>query len=229
MNIKAVLIYSYRAGFQNQLEHQLMMQHIPIIDFVDPDFSWRRRMMMNMEIAAQNPDDLLVFLDAWDTLLLGTRQEIADLRLDKGVTFAAQKLCWPDFSLEGAYSKKSPRERSPWKYINSNPMAGLGKNVFKALDWGWKRFPLKTDTNLMSEPDVCEKFLAQLYLKAPKKFDLKLDTECRLSQVFRKSLPGDLYLDDDRIINMVHRTKPIFLHANGRTVVPEELIDARFA
>lgn len=225
MNIKAVLIYSHRAGFQVQLERQLMMQHIPIIDFVDHEFSWRRRMMMNMEIAAQNPDDLLVFLDAWDTLLLGTRQEIADLRLDKGVTFAAQKLCWPDFSLEGAYAKKNPRERSPWKYINSNPMAGLGKNIYKALDWGWKRFPLKTDTNVMQAYDVCERFLGQLYLKAPKKFDLKLDTECRLSQVYRKSLPGDLYLDDDRIINMIHRTKPVFLHANGRTVVPEELLD----
>ena len=224
MNVKAVLIYSHIAGHQKQLEHQLMMQGIPIIDFVDPDFSWRRRMMMNMEIAAQNPEDLLLFLDAWDTLLLGTREEIFNLRLDKGVTFAAQKLCWPDFSLEGAYKKKNPREGSPWRYINSNPMAGLGKNVYRALDWGWKRFPLKTDTVMMQAEDVCERFLAKLYLRAPRRFGLKLDTECRMSQVYRKSLPGDLYLDGDRIINMIHRTKPIFLHANGRTIVPEELL-----
>lgn len=229
MEIKAVLIYSHKAGFQEQLERQLTEQNIPIIHFRDALFSWKKRMVRNMMIAEENPDDVLVFLDAWDTLFLGEKSELVKFNkrhVGDGIVFAAGKLCWPDSLRASEYKKKNPAERSPWRYINSNPMMGLGRNIHKALNWGWKRFPLKEDTVLIQAHDVCERFLTDLYLKSPRRFGLKLDTECRLSQIYRKSLPGDLFLTDEkRIINMHHRTQPIFLHANGRTVVPEELLD----
>ena len=225
MEVKAVLIYSHKAGFQRQLESELKEAGIDLIGDEMFDFSWRRRMIRNKEIAKEFPDDLLIFLDAWDTLLLGTKQEILDLNLHEGVTFAAGKICWPDRDRESDYKRRNPYEKSPWRYINSNPMAGLGKNIYRAINWGWKKFPLKEDTVLIQAHDVCERFLTELYFKAPGRFGLKLDTECRLAQLYRKSLPGDLYLTDDkRIVNMFHRTKPIFLHANGRTIVPDELI-----
>jgi hypothetical protein len=227
MNLIAVMVYSHKAGFQEQLERQLSEQEISFIGWQDHDFSWRRRLLLSRDIAKDCPGELLIFLDAWDTLLLGTKQEILDLHLEKGITFAAGKLCWPDFSRQEEYEKKDGHVKSPWRYINSNPMAGLGKNIAEAIDWGWKRFPLKEDTKLIQAQDVCERFLTDLYLKAGKKFDIKLDTECRLNQLYRKSVPGDLYLQGNRIVNLVHRTQPIFLHANGRTVVPPELLDER--
>ena len=218
MEVKAVLIYSHKACYQPQLERRFDEEGIPTIHYVDPGFSWIRRMEMTMKIAANNPDDLLIFPDAWDTFFLGTKEEILGLGLEDAITLPAGKMCWPDPSRASEY----PETKSEWKYINSNPLIGLGSRLSEALEWGWKRFPLRDDQEYVFE----ERFLTDLYFsRARKRFNIKLDTECRVTQLYERSKPKELYLHEGRIINMFHRTKPIFLHANGRTIVPEELLD----
>ena len=221
MNLLAVMIYSNRGGQQNRLERQLADQKIPLLQYTIPDFSWRRRTLASLDIARNYPDRVLLFLDAWDTLLLGTREEIEALPLDEGVTFAAQKFCWPDEAREPEY----PKHNSPWRFINSNPMVGRGESIAAALSWGWERFPLTGDTNSCEDYDVDERFLTNLYLSEARcKFNIKLDTKCELNQIFLASVPGDLWLENGRLFNMIHGTCPIFVHFNGHTNIPEGLL-----
>ena len=225
MNLMAVVIYSIRGGVQDKLEAKLVSEKIPLLSLTIPDFSWRRRTMASMRIAHHYRDNTLIFLDAWDTLMLGTREELEALPLDEGVTFAAQKFCWPDDTQEPQYKAIQPEDVGPWRFINSNPMAGLGSSISEALEWGWGKFPIKTNTNLCEAYDVDERFLANLYLsEAREKFNIKLDTHCELNQTYLASIPGDLWLENDRVTNLIHKTKPIFFHANGRTNIPEELL-----
>lgn len=225
MNLMAVVIYSTRGGVQDKLEAKLASEKIPLLSLTIPDFSWRRRTMASMRIAHHYRDNTLIFLDAWDTLMLGTREELEALPLDEGVTFAAQKFCWPDDTQEPQYKAIQPEDVGPWRFINSNPMAGLGSSISEALEWGWGKFPIKTNTNLCEAYDVDERFLANLYLsEAREKFNIKLDTRCELNQTYLASIPGDLWLENDRVTNLIHKTKPIFFHANGRTNIPEELL-----
>jgi hypothetical protein len=221
--IKVVMVYGQRGGLQDKLEAKLVKERIPVIQHSIVDFSWRRRMLESVKIAWDNPEHLLLFLDAWDVMMLGSRDELEALapELEDGVTFAAQKTCWPDHTREKEY----PKANSPWRFINSNPMAGLGRNIATALEWGWARWPIKTNTNSVEEYDVDERFLTNLYLsEGRERFNIKLDTECRLNQTYLASVPGDLWMADGRITNLIHGTKPIFVHFNGRSEPPEALL-----
>jgi len=234
--IRGVLVYGERGGLQDRLEKRFYEERIPLIQHTIVDFSWKRRLEATMEIADFYSQDTLIFLDAWDTMFLGDSMELHGLHLDDGVTFAAQKFCWPDKSREDEYDDIQglcrfkgapviPDGIGPWRFLCSNPMAGLGQRIADALYWGWSRFPMKTNTNSTEEYDVDERFHTNLYLsEARKMFNIKLDTQCRMNQNFLASVPGDLWLEDGRITNVIHGTKPVFVHFNGRSEVPEELL-----
>jgi hypothetical protein len=226
MNLMGVVIYSHRSGLQDRLEQRFVEEEIPLLSVTLPKFSWRRRTLLSADIAMRYPEHTLIFLDAWDTMMLGSREELETLPLDEGVTFAAQKFCWPDHTQSSQYDEIQDFETiGPWRFINSNPMAGLGRNIAAAIEWGWERFPIKTNTNSTEEYDVDERFLANLYLsEAREKFNIKLDNRCELNQMFLASVPHDLWLEDGRITNLIHRTKPIFVHFNGRSKPPEALL-----
>jgi len=225
MNLMGVVIYSTRGGLQDRLEAKFASERIPFLSYTIPDFSWRRRTMASMDIASHYPDRTLIFLDAWDVLFLGGRDELKALPLDQGITFAAQKFCWPDAKQQPQYDAIQPEDVGPWRFINSNPMVGLGSTIKECLSWGWERFPIKTNTNLCDEHDVDERFLANLYLsEARDMFGMKIDTRCELNQTYLASIPKDLWLEDGRITNKIHNTKPIFVHFNGRTNPPEGLL-----
>lgn len=227
--IRGVVVYGHRAGIQDRLEKTFFQSRIPLISHSIVDFSWRRRMIESRDIALAHPEDYLIFLDAWDTMLLGGRddlEEYAEKHKDS-VTFAAQKFCWPDKTREPEYDAIQPEGIGPWRFINSNPMAGKGWRVGAAIEWGWQRFPIQTNTNSCEEYDVDERFLTNLYLsEARERFKIRLDTRCELNQTFLASIPGELWWDHKqaRIINKVHNTKPIFIHFNGHTNVPEEML-----
>jgi len=224
MNIMGVVIYSQRGGFQDRLESKFYDERIPFLSKAIIDFSWKRRIDESIDIGLRYPDHFLIFLDAWDTIFLGTRDEIEALDIKDYVTFAAQKYCWPDETRVDEYNaiQKNP---GPWRYINSNPMAGMGWRIASALSYGRNLFPLKTHTNLCDQYDVDERLLTSLYLsEARESYNLRLDTRCELNQTFLASHPGELWLENGRVTNMIHNTRPIFVHFNGRTNPPQELL-----
>jgi hypothetical protein len=202
----------------------MLEEKIPLIQHSIVDFSWRRRIIESMVISSMYLNDTLIFLDAWDVMFLGTKKDLLALNLHEGVTFAAQKTCWPDKTREPEYDAIQDNP-GPWRFINSNPMAGLGKNIYSALEYGWLRHPIKTNTNSVEEYDVDERFLTNLYLsEAREKFNIKLDTRCELNQTYLASVPGDLWYESGRITNMIHKTKPVFVHFNGRSEPPGILL-----
>lgn len=219
----AVCIYSHKSGLQETLEAQLAAQGIEYLPVVEPSFSWKSRALRTLEVAKAHPDRLLLFLDAWDTIMLGTKAELMNLGLERGITFAASRLCWPDEKRYVDYNNRQAFQlMSPWRYLNSNPMTGLGSSIASAMEYGWQRWPIVGDSadTRVADGDVCERFYTHLYLDTD--FDISLDTECRVSQIFLCSTPGDLAVANRRIYNTRTHSWPIFLHANGGVSVNME-------
>ena len=211
-----VYVYSYSAGYQPDLEKQLDKAKVDRLPVQIDNFSWRTRALKTMDVAREHIDRVLIFVDAWDTLFLGSKEELMALRLDDGITLAASKVCWPDVDRYTDYNKKQAFQTiSAWRYVNSNPMAGLGRNIAEAMEWCWERWPIKGDSCDVKTADgeVCERFFTHAYLDSP--FKIKVDTMCRLNQIWLCSTPGDLYLSGNRIYNCMTGSSPVFLHMNG--------------
>ena len=191
---------------------------IPYIAEFDPDFSLRRRQLWMSDVGWKYPNDTLIFVDGWDTVLLGSLREFEKLKLEDGILVAGSKDCWPDPERESEYGYI----KRPWGFVQNSPVAGLGKNSARAIDWGWQRLPILEDSKyMMSAGDA--RFWTNLYLNSP--FGIKIDSECRLCQIFYDTVPGELYMANRRVTNLVWGTKPLFLHANVRSVIPPALYD----
>jgi hypothetical protein len=230
------LLYSHRADYQPLLEWQLKQAgleqlHVPIVDF-----SWRRRQLVTLQVASEHPNRLLIFPDAWDTVLLGSKNELETLDLSGKVTVAGAKVCWPD-NRQADYAKKfgaklvgdawiAEKWSPPWKFVNSNPLAGLGRDIAKAIGWGLVHHPLVGDSSDVRVPsgEVCERFWTNIYLDGPAHLNVQIDFMCRLNQTYLCNESEDLQIIDGRIYNTVTGTYPVFLHLNGKHLLPEGLI-----
>lgn len=222
-----VTICNRKGGYQEELEKRLHEESIDYLCvFIEP-FSWRLRVLKTLEIAKEYPGRPLVFVDAWDTLLLGTKAELESWFFSHtGITLAASKKCWPDTERYLDYNvKQSGKVMTAWRYVNSNPMAGLGRDIAAAMEWTWAKAPLEGDSSDTREPNgnVCERFYTTMYLDAPLD-SVKVDSVCRLNQIFLCSTPGDLYVANGRIHNLRTGSKPIFMHLNGKIEFPLELL-----
>lgn len=232
-----VLIYSHRADYQPLLEWQLKQAGLEQLHVVEPDFSWRKRQLVTRSVASEHPDRLLIFPDAWDTVLLGSKSELEALDLRGKVTIAGAKACWPD-DRQADYARKYGAELvgdtlitekwvSPWRYVNSNPLAGLGRDIERAITWGWERFPLvgdSSDVNVTSG-EVCERFWTRLFLDGPDWLNVHIDSMCQLNQTYLCNDHGDLEIANGRVRNLVTGSLPVFLHLNGHHLLPDGLIE----
>ena len=217
--MKVVLIYSHKSGTQDMLESQLMAAGIETVHMWVP-FSWKKKIEIEYMVSRENPDDLLLFIDTWDVEFVGTKQEILDLHLEDGITFAAAKMCWPQPEKKPLY----PAEESPWGFVNGGLVAGLGKNIAAALDWGLCRFPITKHTSSLFEDfeHIDQRFLTDLFLEGRDRFNIRLDTRCEAMQVFCGLKDRELFFDGSRMVNTVFGTKPIFLHVNAGSVEIKE-------
>jgi len=80
------------------------------------------------------PEDVVVLLDAWDTVLLGPAAELrgklgAMGLLEPGgwVLCAADRLCAPEYKLAPRMERLYPRIATPWRYPNSGGFAGTAE------------------------------------------------------------------------------------------------------
>ena len=223
-----VYIYDVPGGYQGLMEKQLDKAGVERLPVEIPAFTWGNRIIRTMQIAEEYPDRVLFFLDAWDTLFLGQKSELETLWLDGLIIFASQKRCWPD-PVEDKYNVwYEGKVSSRWRYLNSNPMVGLGASIAKVLRWGWERFPLPGHTNdtCDAEGNVCERFYTNLLFKTPKEWGLRIDTHCEFGQTTTGNLPGELAFRDGRVTNLITNTQPPFLHLNGRMQFDVSLLDA---
>lgn len=214
--------------YQAELDRQLTAKGIKHMDIRISNFSWIARIDKTAEICEQYPDRTIFAVDAWDTMFMGEKFELADSRWEQGITFAAQKRCWPD-PIVGFYDvfwEFKPHSR--WRYLNSNPMAGLGKNIAEMIRWGQKVCPLQgnASTCLDVSGEVCERFYTNIMIRAGRKFNMKIDTRCELSHTTTDCTAGEIEVSEFRIRNRVTGSLPIFLHLNGSYQFSERLLGA---
>ncbi|HZY78083.1 MAG TPA: hypothetical protein VFE50_01075 [Cyclobacteriaceae bacterium] len=129
--------------------------------------------------------EVVLFSDAYDAVILGTRQEInRKYRLkNRSVVFSAEPLCWPT----RAIASKFPLTVSPFRFLNSGGFVGEAGTICDIIN----------DT-LSTEHTRMFPWSNQIYWQEQflRKQDLiGLDTECDLFGVL--GIPEDLELVKD--------------------------------
>jgi hypothetical protein len=196
-------------GYFRSLTRQV---HSAGIDFLWKQlvpFSWRRLLLWELEVAQAYPQTTIVFVDSWDMLFLGTRDELVEVLSDQSLLFHSEKVCWPHSYKANSY----PAATSQWRFVNGTGPAGSADSISAAIEYGMSHFPLLGDGTGTFDVtiDNDQRFWTDVYLSGMG----KLDTECRLSQSLVDAKNGDFTIRDGRLINNVTGTKPLFVHANG--------------
>lgn len=161
--------------------------------------------MVNAYNYAKKTDCTHLFItDAYDVLVLGTMQEALDKIEDKDcILFNSEKGCWP-------YAEKwkplYPQVKSDWKYLN-------GGACFVKVDLFIKLF----EENPIQHTDNDQVNLTEIYLNKRHRYNLKLDTDCKVFQTTAFEAPDDFKVSNKILTNTKTGTQPIFIHGNGGT------------
>lgn len=151
-----------------------------------------------------------LYTDCWDTLALGPPTEVISKfkALDCKILIGVEKACFPNDERDKYHRIENyPESPTAWKYINGGGCI-FDIEYFKEL---CNQHPFSNER--MMDPD----WLAELYLSHPDQ--IKLDYQCSIFQCLAHSNPEDEWVKDidNRIQNVTTKTKPIFIHGNGRT------------
>lgn len=155
----------------------------------------------------------LFICDAYDMFVLSTMKDAIRMIKDTDcILFNAEKACWP----YSEWGKEYPIVNGPWKYIN-------GGAAFVEV----KRFIQLFEENPMKHTDNDQVNLARIYLDKRDRYNMKLDTDCRLFQSIAFEHPGDhhyVFPEYEKIpdmpgfmVNSINKTMPIIIHGNGKT------------
>jgi len=219
----AVLIYSHKSKYQEILERQLLRAEIPFIESVLAPFSWDGLILQQRQIARQNEDKLLVYLDAWDVVLIGDHKTLYEQRFENGIWISGEKNCWPDKARHEEYVKKQGERVGPWRYVNTGVIVGLGCKIADAMDWGLKNCPLQKSTNSILDPNGTDmKFWTDLYLNSPAR--INVDSNGELAYTMTGANRGELASINGKWTNTITWTMPIFAHANGGGTIPAVML-----
>ena len=200
-------------GYFDALQSQV---HAAGIDFIYQQlktFTWAGLVDWELALAKSFPDALIAFCDAWDMLFLGTRREFEDVVGAQPLLLHAEKACWPDSSKASLY----PPADSPWRFVNGTGPAGTGAAIADAIEYGMAHFPITGDGHDVydTSKDNDQRFWTDIYLAGIG----KLDTECRLSQSLVMAANGDFAVKDERLVNKITGSRPLFVHANGASAM----------
>lgn len=152
-------------------------------------------------------DDIVLFVDAFDTLVLADKQTITDrfLAMNVPILMSAEKNCFPRDLLS-----KYPADTttSPFKYLNSGTYIGYAGAL---LDW------LENMTIDLKRND--QGAVTEFYLGPKNRNSMVLDKHCTLFLCLVR------VSDDEVVIDPVQKTVyclptssfPCVLHANGKS------------
>lgn len=150
----------------------------------------------------ENPDvKELVFVDAYDVIMLSTPQEVqGKIKNRKKMFVSVEKVCWPEPVLSLLY----PKTKSEWKYINSGTYYAP-RDVFMKL---FDKFPPKHDQD-------DQLWLTNIFLSSPNSF--VLDYDCEVFQCHSFVKEDDYEYKDGRVHNLKTGSKPVAIHFNGKS------------
>jgi hypothetical protein len=214
--------FSEGRGYMSELEASLAKNEVAYVASWTRDFSWADTVLWAGQLTKGLGDTPTVILDAWDTIMVGTREELVAAIPTDHILLAGDIACWPDDRIADY-----PVGDSPWRYVNTAPMCGPADLIHKAIEYGWTHWPIDgTSNDMHAENGTDMRFWTKLFLDSP--MPIKIDSKCEFSQCLHRAPPDSFLVtaaQPPRLFNMVTKTKPIFVHANGKSVIPQELLD----
>jgi hypothetical protein len=174
------------------------------IEVLNPSVSgFGEQMPYIIEWCKKNRRERVMYVDAWDTIALAPMTEIFEkIPLDAEFYGGAERGCWPDGNLVGAF----PNLELPYKYP-------CGGTWIANTDWlieMAERFP-----NVEKHND--QHWLQLVFLKSLKEGrDVQLDN---FGEVFQSLMldPVEAFkIENGRVENILHQTQPVIIHGNGK-------------
>jgi len=150
----------------------------------------------------QNPDvKELIFVDAYDVLILSTPQEVEEKIQDRSkMLVSTEKACWPQSDLASEY----PETKHEWKYANSGTYYAP-REVFMDL---FENHPPQYESD-------DQLWLSLLFLEHSDK--IVLDYDCEVFQCHSFVAEDDYEYKDGRVYNLKTKSKPSIIHFNGKS------------
>lgn len=149
--------------------------------------------------------DLVLSMDAWDTLCFASHDEIVSKFWSFGhpMVVSAERNCWPDAKMASRYP--SIATNSQYRFVNGGGYIAQTEYLVTMLEeWGVSK-------DFRQESD--QRFLTQVFLKNPR--CMRLDTECVIFQTLWELTSADFIQGGRRIINKENFSMPCIAHGNG--------------
>jgi hypothetical protein len=211
LNPRAYLFSTHESGQQELLVKQLAAGPFePHVVPIEKPFTWEKKLRAELE-AAQNedPERLIVFTDAWDVVY--QQGPIPTLPVGH-VLIAGEKNCWPDRDVQGQY----PMGPTPWMFVNAGGIYGRAGDIAEVMEAYIRAGDLSDDQRFWTTV-----FLEQLYFTFPR---LVIDYQCSLFQTLFLTASDEVVIQDGWMVNHRTRSLPSFLHWNGGSNWPQEIL-----
>lgn len=175
------------------------------------------------------PDDPVMLIDAWDTMIIGPADEFrhkmahAPYAIDPVPWTAGERICGPDFFKANRIDVVTPDMKTPWRYPNAGAMCGRAAGMLQLIEdllAGSRTSdsePFPEDGN---DQDRLHAHLLELG-EAKKPLPYQVDSRCGIFQCLYEA-ESFWKLEDDggilpRLRNTLTGERPIVLHGNGHT------------
>ncbi len=157
------------------------------------------------ELQNYQDDDLVMFVDGYDVLINEEEYGIIEryLTFHCKVLFAAEKVCWPDRSLEPYF----PEPANGYRYLNSGCFIGVVSELKKIV----------SDT--INDTDDDQLYFQRKFLS--KKYDMKLDHEGYVFQCISMVEDKIGLNKHNQITNSETRCTGVVLHGNGGPIAKD--------
>ena len=160
--------------------------------------------LMKKYLSSIDEDTIVMFIDGYDTFISSNKETILEryLGFNKDIVFSAEKVCWPDKSLESLH----PSSHTQYKYLNSGTYIGTVK-ALKTL------FAAPIEDH---EDD--QLYMQKAFLRNQK--NIALDVE---SYIFfcLAAAEKDIKISKNSIINSATNCTTCVIHGNGGEATKE--------
>ena len=150
-------------------------------------------------IKDKNPEDIIVFSDAWDVVVSNTPELLLEkyATFKKDIVFSAENVCWPDGSREKEYDTQN----EAFPYLNSGGYVGRLGTIRELLE------------NYKDDEIDDQRFWTNMYFKHRDK--IVLDTKAEIFLSMHDVNPSDFQFTDGIFTYKETNTTPVLVHGNG--------------
>ena len=196
----------HQGGLFRNLKAQMKRKEIEFLFQEIEPFSWNKLIRWELDVCEKNPNRPIVFVDAEDFFMMGSKQELEKLLAESSLLFHSESVCWPDRSKADRY----PESPTVYRFVNGTGPAGNTDEIAKAIRYGLEHFPIVSESKDLFD-DNDQRFYTDLYLAG---FG-KVDHYCRLSVQMNPVKIRQYDIVGKRILMYPEGTMPIFCHLNG--------------